>query len=75
MIKDTNLSDKNREEATDSDQITYTQVGCCAADDYTKKAQRLSLRARLKREREERTQRRQSSFINSVRNLFGSIQQ
>jgi hypothetical protein len=59
-------------DVTDSDLITYTQVGCCAVSDYTSKPQRLSLRARLQREREEREERRQASFINTFRNLFGS---
>jgi hypothetical protein len=72
MMDDTNHTGEKSEEATDSDLITYTQVACCAAKDYTSKPQRLSLRARLERERKEREERRQASFINTFRNLFGS---
>jgi hypothetical protein len=71
MIDDTNHTDNKSEEATESDLITYTQVACCAVKDYTTRPQRLSLRARLEREREERQQRRQASFINTFRKLFG----
>jgi hypothetical protein len=72
MMDDTDHTGTNSAETTDSDLITYTQVGCCAVDDYTSKPQRLSLRARLEREREEREERRQASFIDTFRNLFGS---
>jgi len=72
MTNDTKHTGKNSAEATDSDLITYTQVGCCAVENYTTRAQRLSLRARLEREREERAQRRQVSFISTFRNLLGT---
>jgi len=72
------MTDANRDsefrhaDVTDSDLITDTQVGCCAVGGYTSKVRRLSLRARLEREREEREQRRQASFISTFRNLFGA---
>jgi len=71
MMDDTNRTGKKSEEATDSDPVSYTQVASCAVDNYTSKPQRLSLRALLEREREERERRRQASFINTFRNLFG----
>jgi len=71
MKNNTDHAGTKFEEATDSDLISYTQVACCAVDNYTTRAQRLSLRARLEREREEREQRRQASFISTFRNLLG----
>ena len=71
-MDDTNHTDTHSAGSTDHNLISHTQVGCCAVDDYTSKPQRLSLRARLEREREEREKRRQASFINTFRNLFGS---
>jgi len=71
MKNNTDHTGTKFEEATDSDLISYTQVACCAVDNYTTRAQRLSLRARLEREREEREQRRQASFISTFRNLLG----
>lgn len=72
MTDETRQSKISHGDDTDSDLITYTQVSCCAVDSYTSKAQRLSLRARLEREHEERARRRQASLLNTFRNLFGS---
>ncbi len=72
MKNKTDHTGTNFAEVTDSDLISYTQVACCAVENYTTRAQRLSLRARLEREREEREERRQLSFINTFRNLLGA---
>ena len=52
--------------------VTYTQVVSCAygADGVDRRRQ--GLRARLERENYEREQKRQKSFINVFRNLFGA---
>ena len=75
MKDNTDITGRHSQEATDSDLITYTQVACYAADDFTSRPQRLSLRARLEREREERAQRHEASFATTFRNLFGTPRQ
>ena len=55
--------------------VTYTQIACSAfgqADDGLVDRRRQGLRARLKRERYERELKKQKSFINTFRNLFGA---
>jgi len=58
-----------------SSTVTYTQVGSCAfgpTDDGLVDRRRQGLRARLKRERYEHELKKQKSFINTFRNLFGA---
>jgi len=50
---------------------TYTQIASCAVDPGFTKRRRQGLRAKLGRERFERKQRQQKSFVNTFRNLFG----
>jgi hypothetical protein len=55
--------------------ITYTQVASCAfgpTEDGMVDRRRQGLRARLERERYERELKKQKSFINTFRNLFGA---
>jgi hypothetical protein len=54
--------------------ITYTQIASCVVGNNRGDARRQSLRARLERERDQRRQQLQNSFINTLRNLFRSPQ-
>ena len=53
-------------------EITYTQIVSCAVGDGFDERRRQSLRARLERERHEREQQVQNSFIDTFRNLFSA---
>ena len=64
------MSDDKNEEGADPEDSTYTQIGCCAVGDYTSKPMRLSLRARLEQEREERKQQRNTAIGKGIRKLF-----
>ncbi|MCP4765827.1 MAG: hypothetical protein GY875_06090 [Gammaproteobacteria bacterium] len=55
-----------------SSTTTYTQVASCALGPDGVERRRQGLRARLERERYERELKRQKSFINVFRNLFGA---
>ena len=71
MTDDTNFTGINRGDATDTNfTITYTQIASCAIGDRDLQASRLSLRAKLERERLERERHTQQSFITTLRNLF-----
>lgn len=52
---------------------TYTQIVSCVVGRNEVERRRQSLRARLERERYERDEELQSSFISTVRNLFNKI--
>jgi len=70
------MSDEKIESAVEdpdntSPSITYTQVASCAFGGDGVERRRQGLRARLERERYERELKRQKSFINVFRNLFG----
>ena len=71
MSKDLN----NSEIAEDADgntnvTVTYTQIASCAVPNYTREPMRLSLRAKLEREREQRELERNNGIVNKLRNLF-----
>jgi hypothetical protein len=51
--------------------ITFTQIASCIVGAEFIEHRRLSLRAKLERERYEREQLRQHSFSHTFRNLFG----
>jgi hypothetical protein len=50
--------------------ITYTQIASCVVGSAPGDQRRLSLRARLERERQEHSQDAKKSFITTLRNLF-----
>ena len=71
------MSDENdKSEIEDPDNtspsITYTRIASCAFGPGGTDRRRQGLRARLKREFYERELKRQKSFINVFRNLFGT---
>jgi len=51
---------------------TYTQVGSCAIGNNRVERRRQTLRAKLERERYERQQQLENSFINTFRSLFST---
>jgi hypothetical protein len=61
-------------DATDSSlSKTYTQVASCAFGNSKVERRRQSLRARLERERYERQQKLDQSFISTFRNFISSV--
>jgi len=71
MSNDTTFTGLNEREVTDNSLInTFTQVASCAVGDARIERRRQSLRAKLEREKFERQQRLENSFITSFRNLF-----
>jgi len=52
---------------------TYTQVASCAFGNSKVERRRQSLRARLERERYERQQKLEQSFISTFRNFISSV--
>jgi hypothetical protein len=79
-MKDDNIEieiegQETEEQDNTSSTVTYTQIACSAfgpSDDGLVDRRRQGLRARLKRERYERELKKQKSFINTFRNLFGA---
>jgi len=72
MNDDTTLSGLDGLEGIDDTLTrTYTQIVTCIVGRNEVERRRQSLRARLERERYEREQELQNSFISTVRNLFG----
>ena len=71
MMDDSKEIEVSQSDEAEKDLITYTQIACSALGNYTSAPERISLRARLEREREENEQRQQKSFGNTFRNLFG----
>ena len=72
MSKISNNGELNQSDNTDTNlSTTFTQIACCVAGAEFIEHRRQSLRAKLERERFERKNRRQQSFSNSIRNLFG----
>ena len=73
MNDDTTLTGIDDFEASDSTLTrTYTQIVSCIVGRNEIERRRRSLRARLERERQEREQSLQKSFISTVRDLFKS---
>lgn len=73
MNDDTTYNGFDEMEATDSSIMrTYTQVVSCVVGRNAVERRRQSLRAKLERERIEREQELESSFISTIRNLFKS---
>ena len=71
MNSDTNFTASDLCDVTDTGlNITYTQIATCIVGSRTQDSERKNLRARLERERLEREQRLQNSFISTFRNLF-----
>ena len=65
------MSDEKISDPADEDEITYTQIGCCAPGGYNSEPVRISLRARLEAEQEERRQNRKAGIANGIKKLFG----
>ena len=64
--------ENNQGDNTDTNlSITFTQISCCVIGAEFIEHRRQSLRAKLEREQFERKKRRQHSFSNTFRNLFG----
>ena len=73
MSDDTTLTGFDDMEITDNSLMrTYTQVVSCVVGKSAIERRRQSLRAKLERERYEREQEIEKSFITTVRNLFRS---
>ena len=71
MNSDTNFNASDLCDVTDTAlNITYTQIATCIVGSRKQNFDRKNLRARLERERREREQRLQNSFISTFRNLF-----
>ena len=71
MNDDTTLTGFDDMEITDNSIMrTYTQVVSCVVGKNLIERRRQSLRAKLERERYEREQELEKSFISTVRNLF-----
>ncbi len=66
-LDNTDFTDSTGGNITDTN---FTQVASCAVGDTRVEQRRLSLRARLERERHERDARLQQSFITTFRNFF-----
>jgi hypothetical protein len=69
MSKDTNECEVAPGDDTNMT-VTYTQIASCAVPNYTSVPMRLSLRAKLERERELRELERKDNLVNRLRNLF-----
>lgn len=73
MNDDTTLTGFDDMETTDNSLMrTYTQVVSCVVGKHAVERRRQSLRAKLERERFEREQELENSFISTIRNLFKS---
>ncbi|MGD2172381.1 MAG: hypothetical protein PVI79_05715 [Gammaproteobacteria bacterium] len=73
MNEDTTLTGFDDMDLTDNSLMrTYTQVVSCVVGKNAVERRRQSLRAKLERERYEREQEIEKSFISTVRNLFRS---
>ena len=71
MHDDTTLTGFDDMDATDNSLMrTYTQVVSCVVGREAVERRRQSLRARLERERYEREQELENSFVTTIRNLF-----
>jgi len=70
MIDDSKRCGNSRPDDTDYDLITNTRFVSCAVGNQNSTPKRLSLRARLEREREQRRQLRRVSLFANLRNLF-----
>jgi len=71
MNDDTTLTDFDDMNITDNSLMrTYTQVVSCVVGKNAIERRRQSLRAKLERERYEREQDIEKSFVTTVRNLF-----
>jgi hypothetical protein len=74
MNEDTTYTGIDALDSTDSSlSRTYTQVASCAFGSGKIERRRQSLRARLERERYERQQKLEQSFINTFRNFISSV--
>jgi hypothetical protein len=73
MDNDTTYTGIDALDSTDNSlSKTYTQVASCAFGKNKVERRRQSLRAKLERERYERQQKLEQSFINTFRNLISS---
>ena len=73
MNEDTTLTGFDDMDLTDNSLMrTYTQVVSCVVGKNAVERRRQSLRAKLERERYEREQEIEKSFISTVRSLFRS---
>ena len=73
MYDDTTLTGFDDMETTDNSLMrTYTQVVSCVVGNEVVERRRQSLRAKLERERYEREQELENSFVTTIRNLFKS---
>ena len=71
ITSDTDSTASDLRDETDTGlNITHTQIVTCIVGGRTQDSERKNLRARLERERLEREQRLQNSFISTFRNLF-----
>ncbi|MCP4335972.1 MAG: hypothetical protein GY785_25285 [Gammaproteobacteria bacterium] len=70
-MSDENIESEVEDPDNTSPTVTYTQVASCAFGPDGIDRRRQGLRARLEREKYERELKRQKSFINVFRNLFG----
>jgi len=73
-MNDNNIENEVEGQDNTSPTDTYTQIACSAfgpVDDGLVDRRLQGLRARLKRESYERELKKQKSFINTFRNLFG----
>ena len=71
MYDDTTLTGIDDMEATDNSLMrTYTQVVSCVVGSEVVERRRQSLRAKLERERYEREQDLENSFVSTIRNIF-----
>ncbi len=74
-MSDDNANDKIEDLDNTDSTATFTQIASCAygpTEDGCVDRRRQGLRARLKRERYEYELKKQKSFINTFRNLFGA---
>ena len=69
MSKNTNKSEVASGDDTNMT-VTYTQIASCAVPNYASVPMRLSLRAKLEREREQRKLESNNNLANKLRNLF-----
>ena len=71
MYDDTTLTGIDDMEATDNSLMrTYTQVVSCVVGSEVVERRRQSLRAKLERERYEREQDLENSFLSTICNIF-----
>jgi len=74
-MDDDNIGDEEKDQDNTSPTVTYTQVASCVfgpTEEGLVDRRRNSLRAKLEREHYERELKKQKSFINTFRNLFGA---